>query len=133
MLEAGAYVCDTSTEWLVRHRCQSDRLLHFAKFSRIVTSPGKATNLQFCCSLPFSYFSLLRSCQERLLCLSLHTMYRHLFRFSLSWLTLLKPVNLTPIQVRQAEHISTARVLDLRSASDSCATDQPSIYICQNE
>jgi hypothetical protein len=73
--------------------------------------------------------SLPSSCRENLLCFLLQTMHRRLFPFGLGLFTL---VDSTPIQIRQTEHISTAVAFDVRSASDSCAADQPSVYICQN-
>jgi hypothetical protein len=76
--------------------------------------------------------SLPSSCRENLLCFLLQTMHRRLFPFGLGLFTLLRLADSTPIQIRQTEHISTAVAFDVRSTSDSCAADQPSVYICQN-
>jgi hypothetical protein len=64
--------------------------------------------------------------------MSVSTMHKYLSPFALGLFALLGPAHSIPIELQQVEHTNRAKALDIRSDSDSCATNQPSVYICQN-
>jgi hypothetical protein len=55
-----------------------------------------------------------------------------LLPFALGLLFFLGPVHSTPVERQEAKHVNAAQTVDIRSESDNCATNQPSVYICQN-
>jgi hypothetical protein len=59
-------------------------------------------------------------------------MHKYLSLFALGVLAFLGAADCAPADLVPVEHRNSAKANDIRSVSDSCATDQPSVYICQN-